>query len=135
MEDSKFVGNMEGAIAAGLDVGAYYFYLLPGDGLVGAEGPGAVLVEEAVHDPLLKQLHHVAGEEAEAFLARLEPYKEHITYPVVCDWEYLGGNDSRAYGVDGRTGSVSTGAVSTGSLSTGSVSSGPGSGMSTSPLP
>ena len=76
MEDSKFVGNMEGAIAAGLDVGAYYF-------------SNAITVAEA-------------EEEAEAFLARLEPYKEHITYPVVCDWEYLGGNDSRAYGVDGR---------------------------------
>ena len=35
-------------------------HLLPGDGLVGAEGAGAVLVEEAVHDPLFKQLHHVA---------------------------------------------------------------------------
>ena len=43
-----------------------------------------------------------AEEEAEAFLARLEPYREHITYPVVCDWEYLGGNESRAYGVDAR---------------------------------
>ena len=76
MEDSKFVGNMEGAIAAGIDVGAYYF-------------SNAITVAEA-------------EEEAEAFLARLEPYKEYITYPVVCDWEYLGGNDSRAYGVDGR---------------------------------
>lgn len=76
MEDSKFEVNMQGAIAAGLDVGAYYF-------------SNAITVAEA-------------EEEADVFLARLEPYKEHITYPVVCDWEYLGGNDSRAYGVDAR---------------------------------
>ena len=41
------MGNMEGAIAAGLDVGAYYF-------------SNAITVAEA-------------EEEAEAFLARLEP--------------------------------------------------------------
>ena len=76
MEDSKFEGNMQGAIAAGLDVGAYYF-------------SNAITVAEA-------------EEEADAFLARLEPYQEYITYPVVCDWEYLGGNESRAYGVDAR---------------------------------
>ena len=76
MEDSKFVQNMEGAIAAGLDVGAYYF-------------SNAITVAEA-------------EEEVARFLARLEPYREYITYPVVCDWEYLGGNESRAYGVDAR---------------------------------
>lgn len=76
MEDSKFDLNMQGAIAAGIDVGAYYF-------------SNAITVAEA-------------EEEADAFLARLEPYREHITYPVVCDWEYLGGNESRAYGVDAR---------------------------------
>ena len=76
MEDSKFDQNMQGAIAAGLPVGAYYF-------------SNAITVKEA-------------EEEAEAFLARLEPYRASITYPVVCDWEFLGGSESRAYGVDAR---------------------------------
>ena len=74
--DSWFETNMEGAIAAGLDVGAYFF-------------SNAITVEEAI-------------EEADMLLAKLEPYREHVTYPVVCDWEYLGGNDSRAYGVDAK---------------------------------
>lgn len=74
MEDSKFDQNMQGAIAAGIPVGAYYF-------------SNAITVEEAL-------------EEADAFLARLEPYRGFITYPVVCDWEFLGGSESRAYGVD-----------------------------------
>ena len=73
-EDSYFHKNMQGAIDAGLDVGAYFF-------------SNAITVEEA-------------EEEAEMFLAMVEPYREHVTYPVVCDWEYLGGKDSRAYGVD-----------------------------------
>ena len=30
------------------------------------------------------------------------PYREHVTYPVVCDWEFLGGAQSRAYGVDAK---------------------------------
>ena len=72
--DGWFDKNMEGAIAAGLDVGAYFF-------------SNAVTVEEAL-------------EEADMFLEMLEPYRAYITYPVVCDWEYLGGNESRAYGVD-----------------------------------
>ena len=76
-DDVMFDQNMQGAIAAGLDVGAYFF-------------SSAITVEEAL-------------EEADWFLARLEPYREHITYPVVCDWEYLGGNESRAYGVDSET--------------------------------
>ena len=73
-DDVTFEQNMQGAIAAGLDVGAYFF-------------SSAITVEEAV-------------EEADLLLSMLEPYREHITYPVVCDWEYLGGNESRAYGVD-----------------------------------
>lgn len=73
-EDSYFHRNMQGAIAAGLDVGAYFF-------------SNAVTVEEAI-------------EEADMFLAMVEPYRQYITYPVVCDWEYLGGKNSRAYGVD-----------------------------------
>lgn len=76
VEDGWFDRNMQGAIDAGMDVGAYFF-------------SNAITVEEAL-------------EEAELLLAKLEPYREHVNYPVVCDWEYLGGNDSRAYGVDAR---------------------------------
>ena len=75
-DDSWFERNMDGAIAAGLDVGAYFF-------------SSAITVEEAI-------------EEADFFLAKLEPYREHVTYPVVCDWEFLGGAQSRAYGVDAK---------------------------------
>ena len=75
-EDSYFHRNMQGAIAAGMDVGAYFF-------------SNAITVEEAI-------------EEADMFLEMLEPYREYVTYPVVCDWEYLGGKDSRAYGVDAQ---------------------------------
>lgn len=73
-EDALFDQNMQGAIAAGLDVGAYLF-------------SNAITVEEALA-------------EADLLLSRLEPYREHITYPVVCDWEYLGGKEGRTYGVD-----------------------------------
>ena len=76
-EDSWFDSNMQGAIDAGLDVGAYFF-------------SNAVTVEEAL-------------EEADLLLSRLEPYREHVTYPVVCDWEYLGGEEGRTYGVDSET--------------------------------
>ena len=55
-DDSWFERNMDGAIAAGLDVGAYFF-------------SSAITVEEAI-------------EEADFFLAKLEPYREHVTYPV-----------------------------------------------------
>ena len=75
-EDSYFDRNMQGAIAAGLPVGAYFF-------------SNAITVEEAI-------------EEADLLLSKLEPYREHVTYPVVCDWEFLGGKNSRAYGVDAR---------------------------------
>ena len=73
-EDSYFHTNMQGAIGAGLDVGAYFF-------------SSAITVEEAI-------------EEADKLLEMVEPYRAYVTYPVVCDWEYLGGKDSRAYGVD-----------------------------------
>ncbi len=76
MEDSWFDKNMQGAISAGMDVGAYLF-------------SNAITVEEAV-------------EEADLLLSKLEPYREYITYPVVCDWEFLGGGESRAYGVDAK---------------------------------
>lgn len=75
-DDSWFERNMDGAISVGLDVGAYFF-------------SNAITVEEAI-------------EEADFFLAKLEPYREYITYPVVCDWEFLGGAQSRAYGVDAK---------------------------------
>lgn len=73
-EDSYFHRNMQGALDAGLDVGAYFF-------------SNAITVEEAL-------------EEADLLISMLEPYHDRVTYPVVCDWEYLGGNDSRAYGVE-----------------------------------
>lgn len=76
LEDSYFHTNMQGAIAAGLPVGAYFF-------------SNAVTVEEAL-------------EEADLFLSMVEPYREYITYPLVCDWEFLGGVKSRAYGVDAK---------------------------------
>jgi len=76
MEDSWFDKNMQGAIAAGMDVGAYLF-------------SNAITVEEAI-------------EEADLLLSKLEPYRAYITYPVVCDWEFLGGSESRAYGVDAK---------------------------------
>lgn len=76
MEDSWFDKNMQGAIAAGMDVGAYLF-------------SNAITVEEAV-------------EEADLLIQKLEPYRQYINYPVVCDWEFLGGGDSRAYGVDAK---------------------------------
>lgn len=75
-EDSYFERNMQGAIDAGLDVGAYFF-------------SNAITVEEAL-------------EEADLLLSKLEPYRQYVTYPVVCDWEFLGGKESRAYGVDAK---------------------------------
>lgn len=75
-EDSYFHTNMQGAIDAGLDVGAYFF-------------SAAITVDEAI-------------EEADKLLEMLEPYRAYVTYPVVCDWEYLGGVNSRAYGVDAQ---------------------------------
>ena len=76
-EDALFDQNMQGAIDAGLGVGAYFF-------------SNAITVEEAV-------------EEADLLLSKLEPYREYVTYPVVCDWEYIGGVDGRTYGVDSET--------------------------------
>jgi len=75
-EDTWFDRNMQGAIAAGMDVGAYFF-------------SNAITVEEAIA-------------EADFLLNKLEPYRQYISYPVVCDWEYLGGSNSRAYGVDAK---------------------------------
>ena len=76
-EDELFDQNMQGAIEAGLDVGAYFFSC-------------AITVEEALA-------------EADLLLSKLEPYREHVTCPVVCDWEYLGGDQGRTYGVASET--------------------------------
>lgn len=59
VEDSRFRQNIEGALAAGLDVGVYFF-------------------SQAVH-------RLEAVEEARFLLERIRDYD--ITYPVVFDWE------------------------------------------------
>ena len=65
--DTKYEKNIEGAINAGIKVGAYFF-------------SQAVSAEEAV-------------EEADAIIDALEPYD--ISYPVVFDWEMIYGEDAR----------------------------------------
>jgi len=67
--DSHAIVNLEGAIAAGLDVGVYFF-------------SQALTPEEA-------------EEEAYYTLELLEPYKEHITMPVVFDWEHVSSAGAR----------------------------------------
>lgn len=67
--DSYAVANLEGAIAAGLDVGVYFF-------------SQALTPEEA-------------EEEAYFVVEKLEPYAEHITMPVVFDWEHVNDEDAR----------------------------------------
>ena len=61
--DNYAIANLDGAIAAGLDVGVYFF-------------SQALTPEEA-------------EEEAYFVLQQLEPYEEHITMPVVYDWEHV----------------------------------------------
>ncbi len=70
-DDKKFQQNMEGALAAGLDVGAYFF-------------SQAITVEEA-------------REEAQYVLDKLAPYRHQITMPVVFDWEDMGNSGHRGY--------------------------------------
>lgn len=79
-DDSCFEKNVEGALAAGLKVGVYFF-------------SQAVNEEEGL-------------EEAEYVLERIRGYD--ITMPVVIDWEYLGGRDARTYGAEpeGITGGI-----------------------------
>lgn len=67
--DSYAIGNLEGAIAAGLDVGVYFF-------------SQALTPEEA-------------EEEAYFLLEQIEPYAEHITMPVVYDWEHVSSDTAR----------------------------------------
>ena len=71
-DDANFEQNIEGALDAGLDVGIYYF-------------SQAITVAEA-------------REEAEYVLERIEGYD--ISYPVVFDWERIGGTEARTYGLE-----------------------------------
>lgn len=68
-EDKYFKANVEGAKAAGLDVGVYFF----SQALNEAEG-----LEEANY--VLGLLNGTT-----------------LTYPVVCDWEFLGGAETRTW--------------------------------------
>jgi GH25 family lysozyme M1 (1,4-beta-N-acetylmuramidase) len=61
-EDSNYKTNIEGALAAGIDVGVYFY---------------SQAITEAE-----------AKEEAEMVLRLIEPYKKGISYPVVFDWEH-----------------------------------------------
>ena len=67
--DSYATANLDGAIAAGLDVGVYFF-------------SQAITPEEA-------------EEEAYFVLEQLEPYKDSITMPVVFDWEHVSDANAR----------------------------------------
>lgn len=60
-EDPQFIKNIEGAIANGIDVGIYYFNQ-------------SISIEEA-------------KEEANWVISKLEPYKDHIKYPICADYE------------------------------------------------
>lgn len=71
-EDAYFRENLEGAQAAGLKVGVYFF-------------SQAINAEEGL-------------EEAEFVLELLDGAQ--LDYPVICDWEYLGGSTARTYGVE-----------------------------------
>ena len=73
--DRNFTANLEGAIAAGLDVGVYFF-------------SQAITVEEA-------------AEEAEFVLGYLDGYD--LTCPVVFDWKVIGTESARTYGLDTET--------------------------------
>lgn len=74
-EDSRFRENIEGAQAAGLDVGVYFF-------------SQAVSVMEA-------------AEEAVYTAKLLEDYE--LTLPVFYDWEFIGVDEARTDGMDGAT--------------------------------
>ena len=68
--DRYAIANLDGAIAAGLDVGIYFF-------------SQALTPEEA-------------EEEAYYVVKQLEPYQEYITMPVVYDWEHVSDEDARS---------------------------------------
>ena len=67
--DRYFQANVEGALAAGLDVGFYFF-------------SQAVTVAEAI-------------EEAQYLMELVEPYRGRIRYPLVFDWERQSASTSR----------------------------------------
>ena len=73
--DERFQENMDGALAAGLDVGVYFF-------------SQATSVLEA-------------EEEADFVLSAIRGYP--IKYPVVFDWEFIDGAEARTDGMDGET--------------------------------
>lgn len=68
--DRYAIANLDGAIAAGLDVGVYFF-------------SQALTPEEA-------------EEEAYYVVENLKPYEEFITMPVVYDWEHVSDEDARS---------------------------------------
>lgn len=68
--DNYAIANLNGAIDAGLDVGVYFF-------------SQALTPEEA-------------EEEAYFVVEQLEPFAEHITMPVVYDWEHVSDEDARS---------------------------------------
>lgn len=74
-EDTFFKANIEGATAAGIDVGVYFF-------------SQAINEAEAI-------------EEAEYLLSLIEGYD--ITWPVVYDWETVSSTDARTNGLSGET--------------------------------
>ncbi len=74
VEDKYAIQNIRGALAAGLDVGVYFF-------------SQAITVEEA-------------AEEAQFVLERIKQYD--ITMPVVFDWEYVN-DEARTANMDRRT--------------------------------
>ena len=69
--DEYFEKNIAGATAAGLKIGVYFY-------------SQAINAEEA-------------AEEAAFVLNAIRPYK--VTFPVVFDWEIVGGSDARTYTV------------------------------------
>lgn len=71
-DDVNFEKNIKGAIDAGVNVGIYYF-------------SQAITVAEA-------------REEAQYVLDKISGYD--ISYPVVFDWERIGGSDARTYGLE-----------------------------------
>ncbi len=74
-EDKYWRRNIEGALAAGLNVGVYFF-------------------SQALNE-------REGLQEAEYVLDLIKDYKDQIEFPVVCDWEYLGNysstNHARTY--------------------------------------
>jgi len=71
--DDEFYDNMDGALAAGLDVGVYFY-------------SQAINAEEAV-------------QEADYVLSLIEGYD--VKYPIVFDWEPVYSSDSRSNDMDG----------------------------------